>query len=206
MFDRLILGAGFAGSVLAERQTRIDRARVILIDRRPHPAGSAYDPCDDAGIRFLASPLMSSTPTVMRCSSTYPSSPSGGQASIGFWPVSRANWCRYRINVRTINTLFETNLTPVRATAFLAETAEPRERIETAEDVVVSKCGCRLYESLCNGCSRTPWIRDPASLPKQVTVRIPASSSFDRRYFTNNHSAMLCDGYTAMVHHPNINL
>ena len=50
MFDHLILGAGFAGSVLAERQTRIDRARLLLIDRRPHPAGNAYDPCDDAGI------------------------------------------------------------------------------------------------------------------------------------------------------------
>ena len=50
MFDFLIVGAGFAGSVLAERLAREDGARVLLIDRRSHIAGNAFDTFDDAGI------------------------------------------------------------------------------------------------------------------------------------------------------------
>ena len=50
MFDFLIVGAGFAGSVLAERLAREDGARVLLIDRRSHIAGNAFDFYDDSGI------------------------------------------------------------------------------------------------------------------------------------------------------------
>ena len=50
MFDYLIAGAGFAGSVLAERLARICDKNVLLIDKRPHIGGNAYDRHDDAGI------------------------------------------------------------------------------------------------------------------------------------------------------------
>ncbi len=50
MFDYLIVGAGFAGSVLAERLARGSGKRVLLVDRRPHIGGNAYDHYDDAGI------------------------------------------------------------------------------------------------------------------------------------------------------------
>ncbi len=43
MFDYLIVGAGFAGSVLAERLARGANKKVLIIDRRPHIAGNAYD-------------------------------------------------------------------------------------------------------------------------------------------------------------------
>jgi len=49
-FDYLIVGAGFAGSVLAERLASSSRKRVLLIDKRPHVGGNAYDHYDDAGI------------------------------------------------------------------------------------------------------------------------------------------------------------
>ncbi|MDP3067046.1 MAG: NAD(P)-binding protein, partial [Methylocystis sp.] len=50
MFDWLIVGAGFAGSVLAERLASQRDERVLLIDRRPHIGGNAYDRYDDAGV------------------------------------------------------------------------------------------------------------------------------------------------------------
>ena len=49
-FDDLIVGAGFAGAVLAERLARDAGRRVLLVDRRPHIGGNAYDTYDDAGI------------------------------------------------------------------------------------------------------------------------------------------------------------
>ena len=50
MFDYLIVGAGFAGSVVAERLAAGMGKRVLLVERRPHIAGNAYDHYDDHGI------------------------------------------------------------------------------------------------------------------------------------------------------------
>ena len=50
MYDWLIVGAGFAGSVLAERLASQRNERVLVIDRRPHIGGNAYDRYDDAGL------------------------------------------------------------------------------------------------------------------------------------------------------------
>src|SRR5690606_25282645 len=50
MYDYLIVGAGFAGSVLAERLARVDNKKVLIIDKRNHIAGNAYDHYDEAGI------------------------------------------------------------------------------------------------------------------------------------------------------------
>ena len=50
MFDYLIVGAGFAGSVLAERLASINNKKVLLIDKRPHIGGNAFDYYNDAGI------------------------------------------------------------------------------------------------------------------------------------------------------------
>ena len=50
MFDYLIVGAGFAGSVLAERLASQLDASVLLVDRRPHIGGNAYDCYNNEGI------------------------------------------------------------------------------------------------------------------------------------------------------------
>ena len=50
MFDYLIVGAGFAGSVLAERLAAGSNKKVLLCDKRPHIGGNAYDHYNEAGI------------------------------------------------------------------------------------------------------------------------------------------------------------
>src|SRR4051794_5988156 len=50
MYDWLIVGAGFAGSVLAERLASVRDESVLLIDRRPHIGGNAYDRRNDSGL------------------------------------------------------------------------------------------------------------------------------------------------------------
>ncbi|MFO1153284.1 MAG: UDP-galactopyranose mutase [Rhodospirillales bacterium] len=50
MFDWLIVGAGFAGSVLAERLANETDARILIIDRRLHVGGNTYDRFDKSGV------------------------------------------------------------------------------------------------------------------------------------------------------------
>ena len=49
-YDTLVVGAGYAGSVMAERLATERGQRVLVIDRRDHIAGNAYDYYDDAGV------------------------------------------------------------------------------------------------------------------------------------------------------------
>ena len=50
MFDYLIVGAGFAGAVIAERLATQAGKKVLIVDKRPHIGGNTYDYYDDAGI------------------------------------------------------------------------------------------------------------------------------------------------------------
>ena len=198
MFDFLIVGAGFAGSVLAERLAREDGARVLLIDRRSHIAGNAFDTFDDAGIlihRYGPHIFHANAPEIFEYLSQF------------------TEWRPYQhrvlasvegrlvpipINLDTINTLFGLNLTSDELTSYFESVAEPRERILTAEDAVVTKVGRHLYNSFFRGYTRKQWGVDPSELDAQVTARIPTRTNRDDRYFTDRFQVMPKHGYTRM--------
>src|SRR5438067_4002080 len=50
VFDYLIVGAGYAGSVVAAQMSSNFGKSVMLIDRRSHVGGNAYDHYNQAGI------------------------------------------------------------------------------------------------------------------------------------------------------------
>ena len=49
-FDCLIVGAGYAGSVAARELAERGRLRVLVLERRDHIGGNAYDCLDESGI------------------------------------------------------------------------------------------------------------------------------------------------------------
>ena len=50
MFDYLVVGAGFAGAVMAERLADAGARKVLVVDKRMHLGGNAHDGYDSAGI------------------------------------------------------------------------------------------------------------------------------------------------------------
>jgi UDP-galactopyranose mutase len=209
MFDWLIVGAGFAGSVLAERLASQRGDRVLVIDKRNHIAGNAYDRYDDAGIL-----MHQYGPHIFHTNS---------QAV--FDHLSRfTEWRPYEhrvlaqvdgqllpipINRTTINKLYGLSLSSDEETeAFLATLAEPAAEIRTSEDVVVSRVGRSLYEKFFRGYTRKQWGVDPSELDKSVTARVPTRVNEDNRYFGDQFQFMPARGYTRMfermLDHPNI--
>jgi UDP-galactopyranose mutase len=115
------------------------------------------------------------------------------------------------INRTTINALYGLNLTTdEQAEFFLKSRAEPVERIQTSEDVVVSAVGRELYEKFFQGYTRKQWGIDPSGLDKSVTSRVPTRTNTDDRYFNDSFQAMPRLGFTHMfenmVDHDNITL
>jgi UDP-galactopyranose mutase len=208
MFDYLIVGAGFAGSVLAERLARGSNKKVILCDRRPHIGGNAYDHYNEAGIL-----VHKYGPHIFHTNSREV-----------FEYLSRfTQWRSYQhrvracvdgqivpipINLDTINSLYGLNLTSFEVADFFKKVAEPIEHIKTSEDVVVSQVGRELYEKFFRNYTRKQWGLDPSELDSSVTSRIPTRTNRDDRYFTDTYQAMPLYGFTRMfenmLDHPNI--
>ncbi len=95
-FDYLIVGAGFAGSVLAERLASGLNKRVLVVDRRPHIAGNAYDYHDESGVLIHRyGPHIFHT-NAQRIVDTSRSSPSGARTNIACWRRWMARKCRSR--------------------------------------------------------------------------------------------------------------
>ena len=198
-FDYLIVGAGYAGSVLAERLTSQLGKRVLLIDKRTHVGGNAYDEKDAAGVlmhRYGPHIFHTNSDEVVGYLSQFTKwRPYEHRvlAAVGGLLVPMP------INRTTLNLLYGLDLTTdAQAEAFLASRAEPVEKVRTSEDVVVSRVGRELYETFFRGYTRKQWGMDPSELDKSVTARVPTRTDDDDRYFTDKFQAMPADGYTAM--------
>lgn len=198
-YDYLIVGAGFAGSVIAERLASQHRARVLLIDRRPHIGGNAYDEPNEAGIlyhKYGPHIFHTNSEQVVEYLSQFTEWRPYEHRVRAF---VRGQLVPIPINRTTLNLLFGLDLkTDVEAAEYLAARAEPVDEIMTSEDVVINAVGRELYELFFRGYTRKQWGLDPSELDKQVTSRIPTRTNTDDRYFTDAFQAMPLQGYTAM--------
>ena len=207
-FDWLVVGAGFAGSTIAERLARDSDQRVLVCDRRPHIAGNAYDHYDEAGIL-----VHKYGPHIFHTNSREVFDYLGRFTA---WrPYEHrvlasvdGQLVPFPINLDTVNRLYNLDLSAQDLDDFFAAQAEPRNPIRTSEDVVVSKVGPDLYVKFFRNYTRKQWDLDPSELDKSVTSRVPTRSNRDDRYFTDTYQAMPRDGYTRMfermLDHPNI--
>jgi UDP-galactopyranose mutase len=198
-YDYLIVGAGFAGSVLAERLASQTSAKILLIDRRPHIGGNAYDELNSDGIlyhKYGPHIFHTNSEQVVDYLSQFTEWRPYEHRVLA---VVRGQQVPIPINRTTLNKLFGLDLkTDEDAAGYLASRAEPVDDIRTSEDVVVNAVGRELYELFFQGYTRKQWGLDPSELDKSVTARIPTRTNTDDRYFTDTFQAMPKDGYTAM--------
>ncbi|WP_310467507.1 UDP-galactopyranose mutase, partial [Sphingomonas sp.] len=198
-YDYMIVGAGFAGSVLAERLASQHGVRILLVDRRPHIGGNAYDEANEAGIlyhKYGPHIFHTNSDAVVEYLSQFTEWRPYEHRVLA---EVRGQQVPIPINRTTLNKLFDAGLeTDDEAAAFLASRAEKVEDIATSEDVVINAVGRELYELFFRGYTRKQWGLDPSELDKSVTARIPTRTNTDDRYFTDSFQAMPADGYTAM--------
>lgn len=198
MFDYLIVGAGFAGSVIAERLATVSKKKVLIIDKRSHIGGNTYDYYDEAGIlvhKYGPHIFHTNSKDVFEYLSQFTAwrpyehcvlaSVDGQQVPLP-------------INLNTINTLYGLNLSAEEAEAFLQKRAVKVSPARTSEDVVMGRVGKELYEKFFKGYTRKQWDMDPSELDASVTARVPVRTNRDNRYFTDTYQVMPQHGYTRM--------
>jgi UDP-galactopyranose mutase len=207
--DVLVVGAGFAGSVVAERLASAGKS-VVVVDKRPHIGGNAYDECDLAGVlvhRYGPHIFHTNAPHVAGYLSRFTewrpyehkvlSSVEGA-----LYPVP--------INQTTINRLYGLSLDEAGIAAFLEKVRERCDPIRTSEDLVLNSVGRDLCDKFFRGYTRKQWGMDLSELNASVAARIPVRTNADDRYFSDEFQKMPAEGYTKMfarmLDHPEIRL
>ncbi len=209
-YDYLVVGAGFAGSVLAERLASQLGKRVLIIDQRDHIAGNAFDFYNEDGIL-----VHKYGPHIFHTNSD----------AVVAYLSKFTEWRPYEhrvlasvdqqllpipINLDTINRLYNLDLDAAGMQAFLDARTIQSTNIRTSEDVVLSRVGRELYDKFFKNYTRKQWGLDPSQLDASVAGRIPVRFDRNDRYFADTFQAMPLKGYTEMfermLQHPRITI
>lgn len=207
--DALVVGAGFAGCVIAECCASAGLS-VLVIDRREHIGGNAFDEKDSSGVlvhRFGPHIFHTAAARVVKYLSRFTDWLPYEHRVLSYvegklYPVP--------INRTTINSLYGLSLDEAGVAAYLERVREKRERVENSEDVVLSGVGGDLCDKFFRNYTRKQWNLDLSQLSPAVAGRIPVRTNDDDRYFTDSFQKMPAEGYTAMfermLQHPAITL
>ena len=197
-FDYVVAGAGFAGSVLAERLASQAGKKVLVVDKREHIGGNAYDTSNSDGLL-----IHKYGPHIFHTNSD----------DVVAYLSKFTSWRPYEhrvlssvdgmllpvpINLDTINRLYNLELDEAGMKAFLDKRTVQPVTIRTSEEIVVSRVGRELYEKFFRNYTRKQWGLDPSQLDAAVAGRIPVRFDRDDRYFTDTFQAMPQHGYTKM--------
>lgn len=203
----LIIGAGFAGSVSARELAEAGH-HILVVDRRNHIAGNAFDVKDEHGIL-----IHQYGPHIFHTNSE----------RIFYYLSKFTEWRLYEHKVRgvvegkeypfpinrdTLNELYDLKLDEQGAADFFEKVRESKAKVKSSEDVVLNSVGRDLYEKFFLNYTKKQWGLDPSELKAGVAARIPTRTNSDDRYFTDTYQAMPLHGYTVMfknlLNHPNI--
>jgi len=198
MFDFLIVGAGFAGSVLAERIASQLGKTCLIVEKRNHIGGNAYDHYDAAGVL-----LHTYGPHYFRTNSQRIIDYLGQftewrevQYKILSWTHGR--YWQFPINLNTFEQLIGRPSTTEEMEAQLAEWRVRIDSPKNSEEVIVSQVGWKLYEMFFKNYTRKQWRRDAKELDPSVCGRIPIRTNRDDRYLSEKFQALPKHGYTPM--------
>lgn len=206
----LIVGAGIAGCVLAERFASIGK-KVILIDKRNHIAGNCYDYYMNGVLVHKYGPhrFRTNSKKVKKYLSKFTKWYS---YKVSHKSYINGKYYTFPINMDTINQVFKTELITEteckKFVSFLLPTFKHNDI--NSEDYLINRIGKILYEMFYKSYTIKQWGIHPKELNASVCGRVPVYFDNSKAYVAGKEEIMPKDGFTAMFNkmivHPNITI
>ncbi|WP_024787494.1 UDP-galactopyranose mutase [Lebetimonas sp. JH369] len=213
MFDYIIIGAGFAGSVLAERIVNKLNKKVLIIEKRNHIGGNCYDERIENILVHKYGPHLFHT----------------DEKQVWDYLSNFTEWDIYHHKVLAFidgkkvpipfnfNALYE--VFPIelscRIEKKLLENYEynskvPILKLKQSNDKDLKFLADFVYEKIFVHYTAKQWDKKPEEIDSEVTARVPVFIGKDDRYFNDKYQGIPKEGYTSlfqkMLNHPNIKI
>ena len=196
--DCLIVGAGFSGLTIAERLTTQQGKTCLIVEKRDHLGGNAYDKYDEAGVlihTYGPHYFRTNAPRIVDYLSRFTE---WHPVEYQILSYSDGRYWSFPINLNTFEQFLGRPSTSEEMETWIAEHRVPIENPANSEEVIVSQVGWELYEKFFKGYTLKQWRRHPKDLDASVCGRIPIRTNRDDRYLREEFQALPKDGYTAM--------
>ncbi len=214
MFDYLIVGSGFAGSVIAERIANVLNKKVLIIEKRNHIGGNCYDYKDENGIiihKYGPHLFHTNDKQVFDYLSNFTDWNIYHHKVLAFIDGKKVP---IPFNFNTIEQLFPSTLAKKLQEKLLSRykygSKVPILELKKEEDKDLKFLADFVYEKVFKNYTAKQWNMKPEDIDPEVTARVPVFIGKDDRYFNDKYQAIPKDGYTKiferMLKHPNIKL
>lgn len=214
MYDVIVVGAGFSGSIFARRLAEEKGQRVLLVEQRPHIAGNMYDELDQYGILVQRyGPHLFSTDKywIVEFLEKYAELVVHETKILSFID---GEYVRLPFNFRTLQQL----VTPAKAEPLLKKFRslfQGRDRVSVFEliehsDEDIRNYGNLLFEKAYRTYTAKMWGLEPEQIDRSVLNRAMMSLGYDERYQNKDFQYLPKYGFTKlfeqMLDHPNITI
>ena len=208
----LIVGAGFTGAVLAERIASELLEPVLVIDRRDHIAGNAFDYVGSHGLlvhKYGPHIFHTNSAKVWQYLSRFTEWRPYYHRVLG---MVEGNAVPLPFNLNAIAALFPRFLAEDLAQSLIRIYGYGKKipilKLRESGDSQLTFLADYIYDHVFKSYTMKQWGLRPEDLDPSVTARVPVSITRDDRYFQDTYQAMPRDGYTEMfrkiLDHPNI--
>ena len=216
-YDALVVGAGYAGAVSARRLAEDGNKHVLVLERRNHVGGNAYDRPDDAGIlihQYGPHIFHTNDKRVFDYLSRFTRWRSYQHRVVANLPDGRGGRLQYPVpfNLTSLETAFGEaegkRLGDKLIASYGAEKKVTILELRRNPDPEISAIADYVYEHVFVRYTMKQWGQTPEEIDPNTTARVPVFLSRDDRYFQDTYQGMPLEGYTPlfekMLDHPNI--
>ena len=218
-YDALVVGAGYAGAITARRLAEEVGKKVLVLERREHVAGNAYDGLDEAGIlihQYGPHIFHTNDKRVYDYLSRFTQWRDYQHTVVADIPDGTGGRMQFPVpfNLDSMETAFGPQEGRRLGEKLLAAYG-PEKKVTILElrqnpDPEIAAIADYVYEHVFVHYTMKQWGQTPEEIDPNTTARVPVFLSRDPRYFQDKYQGMPLDGYTPMfekmLDHPNITL
>jgi len=193
MYDYLIVGSGFFGSICARELTDAG-FKCLVIESRNHIGGNCYtEKQDNINIHTYGPHIFhTSDDDVWKWINKYVKF-----NDFKFTPVANYKNEIYSLpfNMWTFAKLWKITL-PDEAKKIIKSQGKHIQEPKNLEEQAIKFVGVDVYEKLIKGYTTKQWRKDPKELPKEIIKRLPVRFTYDNNYFNDKYQGIPIGGYT----------